>query len=90
MLLETKDRSNVDGNASFVEESAALSELRADLMNSVEEPRLEKLNFVFRIPKIGCLLSALRQFTDKTHGASIGDANSSFSSWRVHLIMSFM
>ena len=88
MLLETKDRSSVDGNASSVEESAVLLELRADLTNSAEESCLEKLNFIFRIPKFGCLLFAEREVFAEADGAPLGEANSpsSFSfRRRVHL-----
>ena len=89
MLLKTKNRSNVDGNASSIEESGVLSELRADLTNSAEEPCLEKLNFIFRIPEFGCLLFAEREVFDEAHEAPIGEANSPFASWHVHLLIGF-
>ena len=87
MLLETKDRSSVDCDASFINESAVLSELRADLTDSAEETCLEKLNFIFRIPKIGCLLSDYREVLDEAHLAFIGEADSpvAVASWHVHL-----
>ena len=89
MLLETKKRSNVDGNASFSfinEVTVMLLKLRSDLLNSTGEPRLEVVNFILGIPEIGCLLSALRVVLDKAHEAPIGEANSpSFFSFRRRL-----
>ena len=86
MLLETKDRSSVDGDASFINESAVLSELRADIANSAGESRMKLINFFLRIPKFGCLLFALRKVFDEAHLAPIGEANLFFS-WSRHLVL---
>ena len=88
MLLESKDRSSVDCDASFINESAVLSELQADIANSVGESRIELINFFLRIPEFGCLLFAEREIIDEAHEAPIGEADSpsSFSlRRRVHL-----
>ena len=89
MLLEPKNGSSIDSNASssftfafaFYEEIIVISELRADLANAVAEPRSEKIHFFLRIPKFR------RKVIDEAHVASIGEANlpSASASWCVHL-----
>ena len=76
ILLETKNRSSVDGNEFFVEESAVIiSKLRADFTNSEGEPHLEQIGFFCGIPKFGSLLLAKRESIYDCHAASIGEAN---------------
>lgn len=65
-----------------------ITELRADLTNTMVEPRLEKICFFLGIPQIGCLW-AKREILYDSHEASIGEADLLVASCCLHLVDMF-